>query len=254
MIQNLPQWLSQYRLSQYRLSHFRPSNRVSRLLALALAVILPKRCSICLLPSDAGICQSCLPLLPWIEHGCNRCAAPLGSGGICGDCQSGKRPIERTVAPFRYRSPIARQVQLIKYHNRLDYVEGLAELLANAVIRQTVELPDAIVPIPLHKSRMRQRGYNQALLLANALSTQLGVPVATKLLIRPKATESQTSLNKKQRRQNLQDAFAVTGSERYHSVALVDDVITSGATMTAAAKVLHQNGVSNINAWAIAKA
>jgi ComF family protein len=156
------------------------------------------------------------------------------------------------VSPFRYAEPVSLLLQQLKYDHRLRIVPALAETLAEQVLRQAEPLPEALIAVPLHSSRMRRRGFNQAALLARETGRLLDIPVVSGLLQRVRPTPSQTSLDATARAKNLRDAFAVGAPGRYDAIAVIDDVITSGATMGAACRALRRQGYSRIGAWAIA--
>jgi len=126
-------------------------------------------------------------------------------------------------------------------------------MLAMTVIKRCSVLPDILVPVPLYKTSLRKRGYNQASLVARELGRRLGIPVREDLIIKCRHTESQTQLNQKARIDNVEGAFSVVKSVPGISIAVVDDVITSGATMREVGQSLQNNGYDQISVWAIAK-
>ena len=217
-------------------------------------LLLPERCPSCMVVHDGGFCHSCHELLPWITVACETCRVALGLPGTCSECLKHPPPWDSMVAPFHYSDPISGMIQQLKYNRRLYLVRALSESLAERVLRHRDPLPDTLLPMPLHPSRTRQRGFNQAALIARETGRLLGIPVDSSLLKRSRATLTQTKLSAAERTKNLQDAFAVEASERYDAVAVIDDVVTSGATMGSACQVLRLQGYSRISAWAIARA
>lgn len=226
---------------------------------IAFNTLLPERCGLCLVPDNGGYCRTCQGLLPWIGSACQLCAASLDVPGVCGQCQKrlGQKPgpvsYDHLMVPFRYQPPIANHIQQLKYHQQLAMVPVLAKMLALNVLSHSTPLPEVLIPVPLHPARLRKRGFNQAALIANETGRLLQIPVDHKLLIRQRNTRSQTNLDEAARATNLRDAFAVTGKRRYDAVAVIDDVITSGATIGSACKTLSRDHRCVISAWAIAK-
>lgn len=220
----------------------------------------PGRCVLCAEPLPAGesLCAPCSADLPRPVHPCPRCAAPLPAGAPrdteCGSCQRHPPPFARTHASFHYRAPLDRLVLRLKFGRDL----GLAKLLGLHLARSLSEAggarPDLIVPVPLHRSRLRSRGYNQSLEIARVLSRQLKIPLDAHGLRRVRATREQTRLNREERRRNLHKAFGARRSYAGLRVALLDDVMTSGHTAAAAARTLAQAGAAEIVVWVVARA
>jgi len=155
--------------------------------------------------------------------------------------------------PFRYKPPISDHIQALKYSNQMPYAVAMAKMMATWIMKSATPLPDIIVPMPLHRQRISQRGFNQATEISRSLGQKLCVPVDTGMLHRIKNTVTQTGLNEKMRKQNMKDAFAVTDKDYPDHIALVDDVVTSGSTVNAASKALIVAGVIRVSVWAIAK-
>lgn len=204
------------------------------------AVVQPWRPR-CLGCGEAGqgghdLCPGCRASLPWCRPAC---------GG-------GAPPLRMVVAPFLYAAPLDRWLPRFKFHR--DFAAG--RLLSQLMLETCVAAPRpaALVPVPLHRARLRQRGYDQALELAKPLARALGLPLRIDLLLRRRATAPQSELHAGERRRNLRDAFAAGGGvEMPAHVALVDDVMTTGATLQAAAEALRRAGVARIDAWVCAR-
>ncbi|UQB42400.1 ComF family protein [Thiomicrospira microaerophila] len=183
---------------------------------------------------------------------CPRCAEPSAQGWVCGRCLRSPPAFSRTQVAFEFEHELRELIHQLKYHRQLHLTRLFAELMAESFDRHGVE---ALVPIPLHRTRLRERGFNQALEIARMLGKQLDLPVVD-ALSRPKASPSQTNLNAQQRRRNLKSAFVFQPQSLngIGKLALVDDVITTGSTMQAAASTLAnaQAGLV-IEAWALAK-
>lgn len=219
----------------------------------AFESILPSRCNLCLAPDPGGYCLRCQSLLPWLERGCHHCGRELSEGIVCGRCQRNPTAFDNAVVPFKYLDPISSHIQRLKYDRRLSVAPALGKILAMQVIRQSVHLPDALIPVPLHMARLKQRGFNQANLIAESVGRLLGIPVDYRIISREKATTSQTNLDRQLREKNVHNAFAVSVKERYDAIAVIDDVITSGATIGTVCSALRSNGYTRISAWAVAR-
>jgi ComF family protein len=221
-----------------------------------LRSFLPSRCLLCGARGDNGfdLCAACLADLPRNDCRCARCALPLEApAALCGRCVRRAPPWDSAWAPFRYAYPLDRLEARFKFG--ADLAAG--RLLSNLWIasRAPEELPKAIVPVPLHRSRLRLRGYNQALELAGPLAKALRVPLLRDALQRTRSTDAQTELSALQRRRNVRGAFAAhLDGEAPRHVAVLDDVFTTGATLAECARVLKRAGVARVDVWALARA
>jgi len=184
------------------------------------------------------------------------CELSLKVGGekiLCGACMTTPPAFCRTQVGFYFEGALSQLVYGLKYHQKTAYARLLAEMTVESFDAEGVQ---ALVPVPLHPLRRRDRGYNQAELIAKELGRLLDIPVLTKGVLRIKDTPSQTYLNAKQRHQNLGRAFEVRceAFDSFSHIALVDDVITTGATMQVLARCLQRKtNIKLIEAWAIAK-
>ncbi len=221
----------------------------------ASQALFTPRCLLCSEPGLSGqdLCAACRHALPWNRHACLRCAIPLPDSGVCGECLQQPPPLVETHAAFVYGFPLDRLVPRLKFHNDLAAGRLLSELMAEAFA--TLPKPQALVPVPLHVTRLRQRGYDQALELAKPLTKALGIPLRTDALQRQRATAAQSELHADDRQRNLRGAFTLRPSHALpEHVVLVDDVMTTGATLQAAAKALLRAGVVRVDAWVCARA
>lgn len=223
----------------------------------------PDRCLLCLgdgSQTTAGICDACRADLPWLRSQCRRCALPLPADNqLCGNCQQHSPAFTQVVSPLLYRFPIDSLIPAFKYHGQLIYGRALARVLAEAVHFHYGEhdqsLPDRVLPMPLHHSREARRGFNQALELARPIATHLKIPLCRRSLLRVRHTEAQQGLSASDRKHNLEEAFecpagaAVTGLH----LALVDDVVTTGATADAASRTLLEAGAASVSIWCVAR-
>ncbi len=229
----------------------------------AARLLWPGTCLLCDAPAGDGpdLCAPCFDALPWLADACAGCALPLPPGApvdggegarLCGPCQSARSPLATVRAACLYAAPLDRLLPRFKFHDDLTAGALLAELMAEALA--DAPRPDAVVPLPLHRARLRARGYDQALELARPLARALGLPLLAEALVRTRLTAPQSRLDADARRRNVRDAFAVRpGAALPAHVALVDDVMTTGATLRAAAHALRRAGVARIDAWVCAR-
>lgn len=228
----------------------------SRLQAIG-RLLLPARCLLCDGPGSEGLdlCQACRAQLPWNSSACRRCGLPLADLGAqdCGACRLSPPPFARVQSPFCYRYPVDRLLPRFKFHGDLAAGALLAALMSWSIDPE--DRPLALVPVPLHRSRLRMRGYDQALELARALARAGAPPVLANVLHRHRPTRAQSQLGAEARRGNVHAAFALRAGARLPAhVALVDDVMTTGATTAECARVLMAGGVQRVDVWTIARA
>jgi ComF family protein len=218
--------------------------------------LLPQPCLGCGLPGEAGLCRGCAAELPWNHHACARCALPLPAadrGRLCGHCLRRAPPAASCCALLRYADPIDRWIGALKFDRRLAAGSLLSRLLYE---RLHAQLPaaavDAVLVMPLHPLRLRQRGFNQVLELLRPLRRQLPAPLNTSWLQRQRATAPQSGLDAAHRRRNLRGAFRAAPDVRGQHLLLVDDVITTGSTVNEAARCLLAAGAAQVHVlgWA----
>ncbi len=212
------------------------------------------RCVVCGDPGlpDRDLCAACHDALPWQGPACARCALPLPESGICGVCLQRPPPLDTVHAAFDYAFPVDGLLPWLKFHH--DFASGRVLVQHMAERFAALERPQALLPLPLHPSRLRKRGYDQALELAKPLARALGVPLRTDLLQRVRATSAQSRLDAEARKRNLRGAFAAAnGVALPGRVTLFDDVMTTGATLHAAAEALRKAGVAQVDAWVCAR-
>jgi len=216
----------------------------------------PARCLLCGTRGvhKAGLCEACASELPHNDRCCARCALPLESpSALCGRCIRRAPPWDSAWAPFRYAWPLDRLEARFKFGGDL----AAGRVLAHAWCGSTApsELPQAIVPVPLHRARLRSRGYNQSLELAKPLSKSMRIPLLREALQRMRDTAAQSELTAVQRRRNVRGAFlAHFDSDPPQHLAILDDVFTTGATLAECARVLKRAGVKRVDVWALARA
>ncbi|GAB4512060.1 MAG: hypothetical protein Tsb0026_15700 [Sulfuricaulis sp.] len=195
--------------------------------------------------------------MPRTQNTCPRCGTPgavIGTDALCGECQKRPPAYDGTRAVFRYASPVDRLIQHLKYHGRLELSRVLGGYLAEYMLTLNDPLPDVVMPVPLHATRLRERGYNQSLEIARFVSKQLRVPLDWQGAQRIRPTAPQTELPRDQRRKNVRGAFTASKTVTGQSIAIVDDVMTSGHTVDALAECLLQSGAREVRVWVVARA
>ena len=221
--------------------------------------LLPPRCVLCERPGFSGLdlCADCLADLPKNNFCCYRCAenftVAADSPQLCGRCLNEPPHFDETYAPFLYQGAMPYLIGQLKFNHQYKNARLLAGLLGQ-YIADSAELPDCIVPMPLHINRYRERGFNQSIEIARHLSAQLGVPTEVRHCRRLRDTVHQTSLPAKQRLKNMHKAFAIEKNLNFQHVAIIDDVMTTGASASALAQTLKQNGVNRVDVWVCARA
>lgn len=215
--------------------------------------LLPGSCLLCEQRSrrDRDLCDPCLHDLPFIKHACARCAIPVQRGArTCGGCLRSPPPYDLARAAFRYDFPLDRLILRFKFFN--DQAAGalLGELFAQ---RMQARPGAVLLPVPLHVTRLRERGFNQAELLARMLAGAHHLPLRTDVLRRVRATEVQSGMNAAARRRNVKNAFAVVATPPAHAV-IVDDVVTTGSTVREIAMALRRAGTDLVEVWSLARA
>lgn len=213
----------------------------------------PSLCILCGADSSNGaFCAACLAALPWlpINH-CPHCARPTPDGGLCGACLKAPPAFDSIHAALLYTGALAQLVPAAKFGGRWSLLPALAQLILPTV--QAAPRPDLLIAMPLHPKRLKERGYNQAQEIAAPLARALHLPLEHDLLIRSRDTEHQARLTGKARRDNMRNAFSVHGDLTSRHVAVIDDVMTTGASLQAAAKALKQAGAARVDGWVLAR-
>lgn len=215
----------------------------------------PTACVACLAPTTGiALCRGCQSDLPVNPAGCLRCALPghFGEHGICGTCRRQPPPFERVETPWAYRFPVSVLISRFKYQGQRPEGKPLAQLFADRRAHSGGTPPQALIPVPMAPAREKQRGFNQAEDIAIWMGWRLGIPVHRTSLLRRNQTAAQSGLSRRERLINLNGAYQVSGPVPKH-VALVDDVMTTGATVRAASKRLREHGAETIEVWVLAR-
>ncbi len=224
-------------------------------------LLLPWRCALCAGRASDGreLCEECDADLPRVENACARCGLGIRTtdvSGICGNCVVKPPRYHRTVAPMAYDYPVDRLLLGLKFGRRVHLARALAHAIAVRVRqhaeRGLLEMPDALVPVPLHPRRLAERGFNQAEEIARFVGRKTGVPLASGICRRTRHTRMQSRLSDEERLSNVAGAFACSESPK--RPAIVDDVVTTGATVDALAGALIAAGADQVQVWAVARA
>jgi len=217
--------------------------------------LVPRKCIRCkdtAAQEDHPCCSACYELLPFQPHCCAQCGQVFAADSdFCGRCLAKPPPFDACFCPFEYEEPIAGQIRDFKYNQRPELANTLAQLLTYEIEANMIDRPELIIPVPLHLKRLRQRGYNQSALLAKALGKRLNITVNCKVIKKHKPSAPQAQLTFRQRASNLNGCFEQQMLISENSVAILDDVYTTGATAAEIAKILKQNGVNYVQVWGI---
>ena len=210
-------------------------------------------CLLCAAPDTEEIlCAACVDHLPKLDpECCPICALPTPGGLICGRCVTHPPAFNATVALFDYRFPVDVLIQQLKYASQLAIAPWLAEQVSMRLAG--MPLPDAALAMPLSRARLRERGFNQSAELAKPLCRKLAVPFLADGCERIRDTESQATLPWNARAKNVRGAFACRADLHGKHVAVIDDVMTTGATLNEVAKTLKKAGAARVSAWVIAR-
>ncbi|MEP6510059.1 MAG: ComF family protein [Dokdonella sp.] len=233
-------------------------HEVDGIAARLLRVALPPRCLLCGADGagNRDLCRGCTADLALNAPCCPRCALPLEAPAPeCGECLKDAPPFAAAWAPFRYAHPLDLLEARFKFRADLAAGRILAQLMIARAAADQPTRPELLIPVPLHRARLRERGYNQALELALPLARALAIPMRHDLLLRNKATPPQTGLDAKARRRNLRGAFTLaTDAKLPAHIVIFDDVMTTGTTLRETARVLSRAGVVRVDVWALARA
>ena len=219
---------------------------------------LPQHCELCAAYSgERLVCGACSADLPRLRAACPVCALPSVASDVCGRCIAAPPPWSRATAAFAYAFPVDRLLQQLKYAGRLALADWAGTALASAVrasfaLRPESPRPERVVALPLSNARQRERGFNQAREIAARAAHGVALPLAAPL-VRVGRTAPQAALPWKARARNVRGAFVVDGEVRGARIALVDDVMTTGATLAEAARTLVQAGAADVECWVVAR-
>lgn len=219
-------------------------------------------CLICDEPAETAdcVCNACETELPWLMEHCEVCALPLPMDGlICGQCQKHPPAFKQVIAPWTYSFPVDTLISRFKHQARWPLGHLLGRLLGQSLRHRfdNTELtrPDCLLPVPMARKRLRERGYNQALMLARWLSHDLAIDLDEHLVLRPHETIAQQTLDARTRQRNLLGAFALAPDAQVQGrhFAVVDDVLTTGATAHSVARLLMAAGARQVDVYCLAR-
>lgn len=231
---------------------------VSRL----LTALFPPTCVLCGAPGlmsggRRDICSGCAAELPHNRDACFQCAVPfdnpMPAGTRCAACQRRSPPFDTGLAAFRYEAAIPTLIAGAKFRGRLNLVRLLGQCLADRVREADPPRPQVLLPVPLHASRLRSRGYNQALEIARVVGRDLSLPIDHSACVRIAPTPPQAGLDERARHRNIRGAFLVQGPVPWDHVVILDDVVTTGSTVAELSRVLREAGVRRIQVWSVAR-
>ncbi|MDM8558375.1 double zinc ribbon domain-containing protein [Thiotrichales bacterium HSG14] len=216
--------------------------------------LLPQSCFLCGDISHQPLCHACLADLPYQQTACNRCAYVLCSiSETCENCRREPVVFEDAKTVFAYEYPVDKLIHAAKFHQNLAILDLLGQLMAQYITVET--LPDVLIPVPLHPSGLRSRGYNQALELAKVIARYHHIPLDYTACQCIKKKRKQSTLSgRSERRKNVQGIFQVKQvKSHWQHVVLVDDVVTTGETANELAKVFLQAGIQRVSVWCCAR-
>jgi ComF family protein len=229
-----------------------------KLLVVSTMMNLPTQCAVCRGWSLRRVCADCVQRHAAFKPRCSGCAIGVAVGvPRCGACITAPLPFAQAVAAVDYGFPWSGLVAALKFHAALDLCDGLAQLLADAVRRSAAPLPLLVLPIPLGAARQAERGMNQAWELTRRVAARLQLRSHARLLTRRVETPHLAELPRDERARAIRGAFALapgaTAALRGQHVALVDDVMTTGATAAEAARTLLGGGAASVQLWVFAR-
>jgi len=221
--------------------------------------LFPPTCILCGGEGFASrdLCDGCYRLLSRNDHCCSLCAevldASAAGGALCGRCLRRRPAYDKVYAPFVYQGAVAHLITALKFNAHYPNARLLGTLLAE-YLKRNAQLPDRLVPVPLHRSRYAQRGFNQAMEIARTVALELDVPLDFAGCSRHRDTPHQTGLPAKQRRKNMKNAFSLVKPVDARHIALIDDVMTTGTTVHELAALYKKAGVGRVDVWVCARA
>ena len=226
------------------------------LLSKLMNQIIPYSCVLCHQKSNNNfdLCHKCEHQMAINRQACQCCAIPIeGTALVCGKCQQHPPFFQQSFIPFIYQDPIRHLILQLKFHEKLYAAKILGHLLATQIKQNNKALPELIIPVPLHPTRQKQRGFNQTIEISRFLSHKLNIQMDNSIIIKEIHTQPQIDLSRIEREKNLANVFSVKKTPVAQHIAIVDDVVTTGHTVNQIAKLLQSTGVEKIDVWAIAR-
>lgn len=223
----------------------------------AQSICFPSHCVLCGSAGEAklDLCNGCQSDLMGITNPCYQCGLPLTENEKmrCGECLKAPPCFDHVVCGYIYQPPFSSLVQGLKFNGRLQYARLISQLMARQIEQCSEPSPELLIPVPQHVARTRERGFNQALELARILSKQFTINIDFRSCQRVRLTRAQSSLGAARRHANVKQAFSLAKPLTAHHVAIVDDVMTTGNTVNALARILKKSGVKVVNVWVAAR-
>ncbi len=213
----------------------------------------PRHCVLCGIPDPTDLCSDCDQELPRIGACCRHCGIPLLQDGLCGDCLGAPPAYLRCIAGLNYAPPVSHLIGAFKYQGNLNHGRILSALLIERLRQEGAMAVDALLPVPLHWRRRWQRGFNQTEIIADELSRAFHLPMQTRWLRKIRSGTPQQHLDARERQRNLRDAFACTHDVTGLHLAVIDDVVTTGATADVIARLLYERDAASVQIWALAR-
>ena len=230
--------------------------KLNKYLNLTRKLLFPDACCVCHSEhtGDIGICLTCLNSLPHRQTCCPICAGTSETGDPCGSCLKQSPGYDSTVCLFDYVYPIDQLIHQLKFRAKLPLARIFGGMMAATLENMAPEQkPQVLLPVPLHHWRLRRRGFNQTQELAKFISAKTDIPVLSDAVRRSLNSPPQHSLPRNKRIRNLRNAFATTQPLPYKRIALVDDVMTTGATLEALARLVRKSGPEHVQNLVIAR-
>jgi len=230
--------------------------------ARVMTTLLPPVCILCGAAGSMSryhcrdLCSACQQSLPWTSSQCVWCALPLSVTAIealCGRCQTQPPAFEVCLSPFHYRAPLSYLLQGLKFNGRLTEARLLGELMTQWLASVVEVPPEQLIPVPLYATRLRERGFNQAVELARPIAKHFDLPLNLYSVKRTRATPPQSDLSRAERLTNIRGAFEVM-QPLSGSVVIIDDVMTTGSTAHELASALLNAGAEQVAVWVCARA
>lgn len=240
-----------------------PTDEKNSLIQALLDICFPPKCLSCDerlgVMKDILFCPDCLARIEFVEEPfclcCGRVFLSSDASHLCGACLIHPRHFTCARSVFLYEEPFSRALHAFKYEGKMNGLQTFYTFKREKIQLRLPFLPDILLPVPLHKRRLRERGFNQALILARTLFPELRMMIAPDLLFRSRYTEPQTNLSGSARRKNVRGAFFIRRPEfiKGKNILLVDDVFTTGTTVDECARVLKDAGAATVQVFTLAR-
>ena len=224
------------------------------------ANLFPNKCILCkmlLRPHEQHCCTTCIDYLPYISLGCGKCNSPLTTTAeLCGYCLTTERHWELCISPFAYIDPLPKLIHALKYQNKTHTINFFIDSIIAATNDSAAVMPDFLTYIPSHPLRFIERGYNQSLILTQALSKKTNIPYIG-AFEKVKTSRQQSKLNRKERIKEPKHTFRLKSSSKKDiqekHITIIDDVVTTGSTTSELARIIKKAGAVRVDVWSIAR-